>query len=231
LLPQQWKTLPPRPWPGALKPLSSAATSMTTLADGRLDLAIKHGELKGVTVEMLRWWYGHLDGSIEHMGRTYPRYLVWHPRDHIHYKDLSRLPDGSAGTGTRRQIVEAFLGEPRYLVNIIDRVAHLDEAGLLLVTEQVGLNIGPLGSLLIPIGGEVSTLEHRFFRTAGGSRIESRLLVGSDTPFGRLFLNRYARPRFILPDDMGRAWLQHNVEEVGAMELFLPALYAACVSE
>jgi hypothetical protein len=26
---------------------------------------------------------------------------------------------------------------------------------------------------------------------------------------------------------MGRAWLKHNVEEVGNLEFFLPALYAA----
>jgi hypothetical protein len=30
---------------------------------------------------------------------------------------------------------------------------------------------------------------------------------------------------------MGRAWLQHNVEEVGNLELLLPALYAFGVND
>jgi len=30
----------------------------------------------------------------------------------------------------------------------------------------------------------------------------------------------------LFPDDKARAWLRHNVEEVGNFEFFLPALYA-----
>lgn len=50
------------------------------------------------------------------------------------------------------------------------------------------------------------------------------MLVGSTSPLGRAVFNR-VRPR-VFPDDMGRAWLKHNVEEVGNFEHFLPALYA-----
>ncbi|HMO56576.1 MAG TPA: hypothetical protein PKA05_19390 [Roseiflexaceae bacterium] len=32
-------------------------------------------------------------------------------------------------------------------------------------------------------------------------------------------------PRIALPNDMARAWLKHNVEEVGNFENFLPDLY------
>jgi hypothetical protein len=33
----------------------------------------------------------------------------------------------------------------------------------------------------------------------------------------------------LFTEAMGRAWLKHNVEEVGNLEFFLPALYAAHV--
>jgi hypothetical protein len=38
-------------------------------------------------------------------------------------------------------------------------------------------------------------------------------------------MNRFVRPR-LFPDDKARAWLRHNVEEVGNFEFFLPELYA-----
>lgn len=53
-----------------------------------------------------------------------------------------RVRHGVSGTGTRRHIVEAFQEDPRYLVNISDRVAHLDVTGMLLVTERAGLTLG-----------------------------------------------------------------------------------------
>jgi hypothetical protein len=42
-------------------------------------------------------------------------------------------------------------------------------------------------------------------------------------PFGR-GVNAWLRRR-TFPDDKARAWLTHNVEEVGNFESFLPALY------
>ena len=44
---------------------------------------ITHAELKGVTPETLAWWYRHVIGEVEYAGRQWPRYLVWHPLDHM----------------------------------------------------------------------------------------------------------------------------------------------------
>ena len=49
----RWKPLPPRPINWEMKPLSSAETGVKTLADGRLELTIRHDVLKGVTPAML----------------------------------------------------------------------------------------------------------------------------------------------------------------------------------
>lgn len=51
------------------------------------------------------------------------------------------------------------------------------------------------------------------------------MVVGRDSLVGRMFLNRIVLPGLVMSDDMGRAWLRHNVEEVGNFERFLPALY------
>jgi len=215
--------LPPLPFNGELKPLSSAKTNVKKLANKQLELTISHDVIKGVTPQMLHWWFCHIEGSMQYLGSNYPRYHVWHPFDHIHYKDLSHTPDGTGSTGTRRHIVETFSADKRFLVNIIDRVTHLDDKGILLETEHAGIAVG-LGSLLVRVPLHLSSLEHQFIPVASGTQYESRLLIGLDSEVGRLFVNPIIRPLFI-GEEMARAWLKHNVEEVGNLENFLPALY------
>lgn len=197
----------------------------TSLPDGRLEMTIKHELLRGITREMLAWWFCRIDGTMEYRGRVVPRYRVWHPRDHIFYRDVTTAADGTGSAGTRRQIVEAFDHQRRYLVNIIDRVVKLDETGILLSTEQASLTLGSFQSPLLPLGVEISTLQHDFIATPLGTRYESRMIVGSDTLFGQLLLNQRLIPWLVFPKDMGAAWLRHNVEEVGNFERFLPTLY------
>lgn len=220
-----WQLPLARPFGWRMKPLSSAQTNMRILANGRRELTISHDVIKGVTPEMLHWWFCHIDGEMVYAGQRYPRYQVWHPTDHIYYKDLTRDAQGNGGTGTRRQIVEAFQGNPRYLINIVDRVAHLGDDGILLSTEQAGVQISGIGNLLLPLPAGISTLEHQFIPVANGARYESRLLIGSPAWLGRWLLNPLVR-RFVMDDEMARVWLQHNIEEVGNFEFFLPHLWA-----
>ena len=220
-----WALPAPLPIAAPLKPLSSARTSLTRLSNGELELTIKHDVLRGVTREMVAWWFCHIDGTMQYGGQTVSRYRVWHPYDHIAYRDLTVAADGSGSVGTRRHIVEAFGRNSRYLVNIIDRVVHLDETGILLVTEEAGITLGRLQSPLVSLGLNVGTLQHDFYVAPRGTRYESRMVVGHDSLFGRLFLNRVVLPALVLSEDMGRAWLRHNVEEVGNLEHFLPTLY------
>jgi hypothetical protein len=56
--------LPPqRELPWSLKPLDSAKTSVSFDKSGRLVLQIWHDVLKGLTPEMLAWWFGHIGGQ------------------------------------------------------------------------------------------------------------------------------------------------------------------------
>jgi hypothetical protein len=207
----KWAPLPPRPFPWTMKPLESAETGLKTLDDGRLELNIRHDVLKGVTPAMLGWWFRNIEGVMEHMGRTYPRYLVWHPIDHIHYAVVRRAPDGTAGPGARFHMVEAFGANPAHLVNSVADVPRNDDTGITLSVRRVGV--------------EVMRLEHTFTPVPEGTLYVSRMRVGTTGALTRVLFNRWIRPR-VFSEAMGRAWLKHNVEEVGNLEFFLPALYA-----
>ena len=207
---------PPRPIDWPLRPLESAETELSHLRDGRLELRIRHAPLRGITPAMLWWWFLHIEGTIEVQGRTYPRYLAWHPRDHIRYQVVQPAPDGTAGAGARLLIVEAFGRNPAYLVDSVTDVELLDERGIVL-TRRI-------------LGDEAFRLEHQFVYVPAEevTRYLSQMMVGAASLLGRVLLNPVLGRR-IFSDDMGRAWLRHNVEEVGTFEQFLPGLYARSV--
>jgi len=44
---------------------------------------IQHAPIRGVTSAMVSWWFRNIDGEAEVDGVIYPRFLLWHPRDHV----------------------------------------------------------------------------------------------------------------------------------------------------
>src|SRR6516225_9768271 len=148
----KWKLLTPRPFNWTMKPLDSAEIGVKTLDDGRLELSIRHDILKGVTPAMLDWWFRNIEGTMEHMGQTYPRYLVWHPIDHIHYQLARRAPDWTAGPGAQFHIVDALAD-----------VLKADDTGHTLSVRQFGM--------------EVIRIEHTFTPVAEGTLFQSRTRV------------------------------------------------------
>lgn len=204
--------LPERPQVGPMKAVGSARTTQALDASGRLVLTIEHDTLRGVSPAMLRWWFENLGHEMSFEGRTYPRYLLWHPRDHIHWELARRAPDGGSGQGAYFRIVEAFAANPAYYVDSTEYVEKLDDEGISLVKRIAGL--------------EVFRLEHRFGAVPQGASYRSRMVVGvSSRALGWAF-NHWLRP-VVFSDAMGSAWLAHNVEEVSMLENLLPLLYAA----
>jgi hypothetical protein len=161
---------------------------------------------------MLCWWFETLGQTMTWEGRTYPRYLLWHPRDHIQWELAARSPTGGSGQGAHFRIVEAFAANPAYYVDSAEWVEKLDEEGIALVRRIAGV--------------EVFRLEHRFGQAAGGASYRSRMTVGVASGLSRRPFNFFVRPK-VFSDVMGTAWLTHNVEEVSMLENILPALYAA----
>ncbi len=195
-----------------MKPVASARTTQSILRTGQLELTIEHDTVRGVTPTMLRWWFENLGKTMTLEGRSYPRYLLWHPRDHIHWELVAKSPTGGTGQGARFRIVEAFAADPRYYVDSIEWVEKLDNEGISLVRRVAGT--------------EVFRLEHRFGTTVSGASYTSRMTVGTATGLARWPFNYLVRPQ-MFSDQMGIAWLTHNVEEVGMFENILPSLYAA----
>jgi hypothetical protein len=195
-----------------MKPVASARTAQAVLPNGQLELTIEHDIIRGVTPVMLRWWFENLGQDMTFGGKSYPRYLLWHPRDHIHWELAQRAPGGGCGQGAYFRIVEAFAANPAYYVDSTEYVEKLDEEGISLVRRIAGV--------------EVFRLEHRFGETSVGASYRSRMAVGVASGALGWPLNHLLRPR-VFPDDMGRAWLTHNVEEVSMFENILPSLYAA----
>lgn len=194
-----------------MKPLASARTSQSRLANGQLLLTIEHDTIRGATPAMLRWWFEHLGESMHHEGVSYPRYLLWHPRDHIHWELAKRSPSGGTGQGAYFRIVEAFGANPGFYVDSTEYVEKLDDEGISLVKRVLGI--------------EVFRLEHRFGSTAGGASYRSRMVVGVDGGAMAGWFNDHVRPR-MFSNEAATAWLAHNVEEAGMFEHILPRLYA-----
>lgn len=194
-----------------MKSISSAKTDMRRLPDGRIELTIEHDTIRGATPAMLTWWFRTFpDGTVEHKGERVSMYRLWHPHDHIRVDVLRPSADGATGVskGARIAICERIGQKPARVIADVDQ---MDESGLTLILRR-----GPL---------KVGELRHRFTETSDGTLYRSRLVVGPKLlVVGRLvagFVKRY-----LFTPDMGRAWLKHNVEEVGNFEFFLPELYA-----
>lgn len=195
-----------------MKPVTSAKTTQAILPTGQLVLTIEHDTVRGVTPEMLRWWFETLGQTMDFEGQTYPRYLLWHPRDHIHWALAAKSPAGGTGQGARFRIVEAFAANPAFYVDSTEYVERLDVGGISLVRRVAGV--------------EVFRLEHRFGRADGGASYQSRMTVGVAAGPTRWPFNHLIRPQ-VFADQMGTAWLTHNVEEVSMLESLLPPLYAS----
>lgn len=201
---------PARPVRYPMRTTATAVTSLEDLPGHRRRVTIDHQPLAGVTPEMLHWWFGHIGDDMTYAGQRLPRYLVWHPVDHIRWELARPAPGGGAAEGARFHIVEAFQGRPEFAVDTTDTVEKLDDTGIRLCRRIAGVL--------------VLQLEHTWSRCAGSSHYVSVLDVGARS---RLFLpvNTFLNER-MFPRAMTEAWIRHNVEEVGLLEHFLPALYA-----
>ncbi len=173
-------------------------------------MRIRHDILKGISPEMVAWWFGNIGGDMEVNGSRLNKYLVWHPNDHIAW-ELSRPGmNGGASVGAQFRIVEAFGGNPAFYVDVIDTVTRLDATGFTALTYSLGL--------------EIARLNHDFVSVEGGVQYLSTLMIGSTMPcIGKVFNAVVHRAMF--SEDMGRAWLKHNIEEVGLLEHIIPHLY------
>ncbi len=193
------------------KPVSSAKSGSEKLSDGRISYWIEHEVLKGVTPQMLEWWFKNLEGDIEHQGKRLSRYRVWHPNDHVHVSYEWRRTDGTVGPGAAIRIVEYFGRNRRYRVNVVSPIEKLDTTGFIHNPRAFGW---------LPL----VRMEYEFHAVAGGTQYNNRLIIGWRGWSFRLLSSLLQWLAF--DKKHGEAWIKHNVEEVGQFEAFLPKLYS-----
>lgn len=193
-----------------LYPLRSVDTATVQYLEhphGRRRITIDHRPLPGLTPAMLLDWFTHLGETMEYGGEVIDRYLAWHPIDHIHWELARPAPGGGAAVGAHFRMVEAFGGRPECKIDEIARVEKLDETGIRLVKRVAGI--------------PVFALEHTWSAGADGVHYVTVMDLGARSPLLSI-VNKLVRRRF--PADKTRAWVKHNIEEVGQLEYLLPLL-------
>lgn len=192
-----------------LRTVDTATVRYTDCPHRRRRVTIDHRPLAGITPAMLLDWFTHLDGTLSYGGVTTPRYLAWHPIDHIRWELARPAPTGGAAEGARFRIVEKFGGRDTFAVDVVDRVEKLDETGIRLVTRVAGV--------------PVFQLEHTWSAGADGAHYVTVMDIGARS-WALRPVNSVLHRKF--PDDMARAWVRHNIEEVGQLQYLLPELAA-----
>ena len=218
----------PRDFGWALKHTASAHFEIVEKANGQVCVVLNHALLRGVSEEMLRWWFLHfttltvrLRDVHGYAGRTVPAYWLWHPTDHVS-ATLSGAtgPGGTAKPGCNITIREAMQFERyewRYKVDQTLKVL------------KVGENDWAMGKVL-PVLGPALVLRIQFRDVFDGAEhvgvhyhYEVVIGVQGRDPVSR-FINRRITRKF--GAEFFAAWERHNVIEVGTFENFLPALHA-----
>ena len=100
----------------AFKPVTSAKwVNIDVRRDMSIRVQIEHDTLRGVTPEMMRWWFENLAGGttwngVDFSGPTVSHYHLWHHRDHIAVTPLTYGPARNPGfaVGSRGVIDEQF---------------------------------------------------------------------------------------------------------------------------
>jgi hypothetical protein len=197
-----------------LRTVDTARVRVTAAPRHRRRVTIDHRPLADVTPEMLLDWFTHLGETMAYGGVVIDRYLAWHPIDHIRWELARPAPGGGAAEGARFRIVEAFDGRPEFKVDVVDRVEKLDETGIRLVQRVAG--------------AVIFQLEHTWSAGVDGVHYVSVMDVGARSgllaPLNRLLCRRFS-------DEMLRAWVKHNIEEVGQLEYLLPQLNSSGKAE
>lgn len=211
-----------------LKSAESALFDIHTRPNGQFCVVLHHALLRGLTSEMIRWWFERfpaltvrLTDTPGYEGRSVPAYYLWHPSDH-HSATIQggKYPDGRSHAGASIRIREAFQYEKYGMTYAVD-------AALKILEFEKG--VWMMGRAL-PLLGKVMMLRIRYQDVVEKDQVigvqyhyENVIGVNGDGPLAR-FVN--ARVTKSFGQEMFAAWRLHNTIEVGVFENFLPALYA-----
>lgn len=202
----------------AFKPVSSAKwVDVDVSRTGRIRVRIEHDTIRGVTPEMMRWWFENLADTttwngVDFGGPQISHYHLWHHRDHI-----AVTPRPAAGvnteiaTGTTFTIDEQF-NDYRDRIHATVTVTRLDDEEFTFDIHKAGVRVG--------------RIVHTYGPTDGGLRFYAETTIGFDR--GTLAFANLVRPWFYSARTADH-WIRHNIEETGRSEDVIPQLYAHAI--
>ena len=199
---------------GLMRSLDSAESSFEKIPGGGLKATIHHALLNNVKIKHLVWWFENIDGVTTYNGQDFNGleidvYRLWHPHDHIKvvWKKKLLSPQGRVLPGSVLRIKETFGG---YLIEDNALISRFDDEEYNFDFKKFGFKVGEL--------------IHAYKEVEGGVKFKTELTIRCETPIvGGLVT--WVATKFVMPEKKIKAWIQHNVEESGESEYFIPKLY------
>ncbi|MEO1648632.1 MAG: hypothetical protein AAFR32_07430 [Pseudomonadota bacterium] len=218
----------PRDFGWSLKSPESTRFEIIERPNGQFCVVLNHSLLRGVTSEMIFWWFQNfanlkvrLDDTPGYEGQKVGAYLLWHPSDHCSASLQGKVgPNGEARVGASIHIQEAMQYDTyglKYPVNAALKIFYCQPDGW------------AMGRSL-PLLGKVMCLRIHFADVIEDGRVigahyHYEVVIGAtgDNPLVRA-LNRKITGDY--SPEFFAAWQRHNTIEVGTFENFLPPLFA-----
>ena len=191
--------------------LADANSGFTQLSDGRILIEVRHQPLRSITAEMAAWWFGvYADLQLEVEGETQLAFVYWHPEDHL---NISRPGNTNKplAPGDWFTMTEAYAG---------DEKNHTSEKVQVLRRDTGGYGIRVFRAKMT-----VAQLSYDFEDSNDGLVVSTRLRIGVADGWAKTLVNHLFVP-LLFDGRKTEAWMQHNVEEVGRLQCFLPDLWA-----
>ncbi|WP_040785539.1 hypothetical protein [Nocardia pneumoniae] len=183
---------------------------------------IEHDTIRGVTPEMMRWWFENLAATttwngIDFTGPRISHYHLWHHRDHI---SVTPLSSGSAGGTNNGFAVGSSSRIDEQFNDFHDRI-HATVLTTRLDDEEFNFDLRALGRT-------VGHITHRYHQERTGLRFYAETVIGIDSGPQRIL--NLARP-WAYSTRTAENWIRHNIEETGRSEHIIPILHQRAMEE
>ena len=211
-----------------LKPTSSTYFGQVQSKSNQNCVVLEHSLLRGVTTEMIYWWFQHfpnmwvtLDDTPGYKGQKVPAYFLWHPYDHVNAWLTGKLgPDNTSIPGAKINIQEAMYTKKyglKYPVNDALEIFYCTKDGW-----AMGKKVPFLGLMMVLRISFKDVYEKGLIK---GVHYHYEIVVGTHKKnLLAKAINKKLSKKF--GPDFLDAWHTHNTIEVGVFENFLPAIYA-----
>ncbi|MEM7620856.1 MAG: hypothetical protein AAF228_10425 [Pseudomonadota bacterium] len=211
-----------------LKPTSSTYFDIHKRDNGQFCVVLNHSLLRGVTSEMIAWWFKHfpnmnvtLNDVQGYENTTVGAYLLWHPSDHYGASLEGPLgPNNTTQAGASIHIREAMQYLKYGWKYKVDTKLKIFYCG----------NDGWAMGRVLPLFGPAMILRIHFKDVIEngeiiGAHYHYEVVIGvSANNFIARQLNKKITQHY--STEFFEAWHLHNTIEVGVFENFLPSLYA-----